>query len=157
MSKKLKIAYLDLLWWGASAGGEHYYASLCFDDKNGKYNRIDLTHKMSQKMADYLNKKDKTESFCEYKKGEETKRFETIKQAVTSAVKKCKEVFPDVELILNGHSGSVREALWGDKKMVSKINKLYEEADKLDYYSGKDDNRMEQIDDEFIKIINGKT
>lgn len=156
MSKKLKTAKLDLLWWGASVGGEHYYAHLCFDDKDGKYNRIELTHRMSQKMADYLNKKDRTGSFC-YEKGEKTQRFETVSQAVKAAVKKCKEVFPDVELILDGGcSGSVREALWGDKKIVSRINQLYEEAMKLNYYSGKDDNRMEQIDDEFTNIINGK-
>jgi len=43
---------------------------------------------------------------------------------------------------------------WGkDEKIVKKIKELYNEAKKLDFYSGKNNERMEELDNEFQKII----
>jgi len=149
----LNVAYLDLLDWGASAGGEHLYAKLLFK-KDKKDHRIELEQKLSQEMASYLNKKDGTIDI--YKKGQRTLRFNNVKEALREALKVCKKEFPEVDIILDGSWGSlsVHEVLWSkDKSIKTKINKLYQEAEKLKFYSGKNDERMEEIDNIFTKII----
>ncbi len=36
---------------------------------------------------------------------------------------------------------------------MDRINELYKEAEDLKYYSGKDDDRMEELDDGFEKLV----
>jgi len=157
--KKLNIVYLDLLDWGASAGGEHYYAKIKFEDKNGKYQSIELVNTLTQKMATYLNKKERCK---DYQKGDESLRFDSPKDAVKVAIKTCKELDHRFDLILRGHTGGITEALWGDNEKVKRINELYEEAESIGWYSHprfpnkEKDDRMEAIDDEFNKIIGEK-
>jgi len=151
----MNIAYLDLLDWSASIGGEHLYAKLIFT-KNKECHRIELQNKMSQEMATYLNKKDETTDYCEYKEGDLTLRFNNVKEALIEARKTCKKLFPEVDIIFRGSacSASVQEVLWAkDKTVKTKINKWYKEAVKLNYYSGKNDDRMNEIDDQFTKLI----
>jgi len=158
--KKLNVVKLDLLDWGPSIGGEHYYATLKYDDKDGKYQTIELNNILTQKMATYLNKKERCSS---YRKGDESLRFDTPEDAVKVALKKCKELGIKVDLILGGScSASVSEALWGDKAVVKRINELYEEANEIGWYSHpkypiqEQDDRMEAIDEEFHKLIGNK-
>jgi hypothetical protein len=151
----MNVAYIEFLDWSASIGGEHLYAKLIFS-KDKKDNRIELQNKMSQEMANYLNKKDGTNEYCAYKEGDLTLRFNNVKEALMEARKTCKKLFPEVDIILKGSPGwaSVTEVLWAkDKTVKTKINKWYKEAVKLNYYSGKNDDRMEEIDDQFTEII----
>ena len=152
----MKIAYLDLLWWGTSIGGEHYYATLRLKDKG--YTSIKLEQKLSKEMADYLNNKEGSPDFALYNEGELTERFNSPKEAVKAALKECKKIKYDIGILFRscGCSGSVSEVLWAkDKNVAMRINKLYKEADKLNFYSGKNDQRMEEIDNEFNNIIRG--
>jgi len=164
--KKLNVVKLDLLDWSASIGGEHYYATLKYDDKDGKYQTIELNNILTQKMATYLNKKESCSdddlSF-RYKKGDESLKFNTPEEAVKVAVKKCKELGIKVDLILSGScSASVSEALWGDKAVVKRINELYQEANEIGWYSHpkypikEQDDKMLAIDMEFHKLIGRK-
>jgi hypothetical protein len=149
----MNIAYLELLDWSVSIGGEHLYAKLIFS-KDKKDYRIELTQKLSQEMATQLNKKDGTIDL--YRKGEPTLRFNNVKEALIEARRTCKELFPEVDIIFRGSSSwaSVQEVLWAkDKSIKTKINKLYKEAMKLNFYSGINDDRMEEIDDQFTELI----
>jgi hypothetical protein len=147
----MNVAYLNLLFWGASLGGEHYYVSLI---TKTPYRAIRLNQKLTQKMAKYLNQKD---GFTDmYKTGELTERFNSPKEAVKAALKECNRANCDVEIILSGDGGwaSVTECLWSkDKNVQKRINKLYKEAEKIKFYSEIDDKRMEEIDKEFDYII----
>jgi len=155
--KKLNVVMLYLMDWSASLGGEHYYATLKYYDKNGKYQIIELTNILTQKMATYLNKKERCDS---YSKGDESLRFDTSKDAIKVALRKCKELGVEVDLILtNSPFGSVSEALWGDKRIVKRINQLYEKANEIGWYSHpkypvkEQDDKMSAIDMEFHKLI----
>ncbi len=149
----MNVAYIEFLDWSASIGGEHLYAKLIFS-KDKKDNRIELEHKMSQEMATYLNKKDGIDPSFGYKKGDITIRFNTSQEALKIARKTCAKLFPEVDIILKGSPASVTEVLWAkDKSIKTKINKLYKEAEKLNFYSGRNDDRMEEIDDQFTEII----
>jgi hypothetical protein len=151
----MNVAYLNLLDWSVSIGGEHFYADITFT-KNKEYHRIELQNKMSQEMANYLNKKDGTNEYCKYRKGDQTLRFNNVKEALREARKTCEKLFPEADIIFRGSgcSASVQEVLWAkDKTVKTKINKLYNEALKLNFYSGKNDARMEEIDDQFTEII----
>jgi hypothetical protein len=163
-TEKIKIVCVETLDWSYSAGGEHYYATMktmkTMKTNNAKNanieERIELEKTLTAKEANYLNKKDGCDpEFYEYKAGDKTNRFSSIEDVTAEALKLCKEKFPDVKLILHGSyiNGSVNQALHGNPQIVKKINELYEEADLLDFYSGKDDERMEKIDEEYAKII----
>jgi len=148
----MKVINLELLSWDGTIGGEHYYATLHFHEKN-KYHRVDLLNVVTTKMADYLNAKEGC--WGGWQKGDETKKFNTVNQAVKAAVNKCKEMGVEFDLILRG-TGSimgVRKALYGDKEIVKKLNKLYKEAEKINWR----DKEMEALDEEFMKIIEGKS
>jgi hypothetical protein len=83
-------------------------------------------------------------------------RFDNEKEIIDLAIKIIKKDYPQVDILLSGDRviASVNKVFWGkDQKIVDRINELYKEADELDYYSGKDDNRMEELDDEFQEIL----
>ena len=147
------IAHLDISSWvGISIGADHVYGKICYQGDEISVMRI-----LTKEDAHRLNIKDKTEiGFAMYSEGEECKRFDTRSELIKKAIEIVKEKYPQVDLLLRGSGASVscNEALWGkDQQKVDRINKLYREADKLDFYSGKDDDRMEELDDEFEKIV----
>ena len=146
------IAHLSISSWvGISIGANHCYGRLHY---NGE--RIEIKRILIQADVDKLNEYDRNDVFGRYSVGDLCGRFDTRQEIIDSAIKIIKKDYPHVDLLLarNGASVSVNEVYWGkDKKFVGKINKLYKEADELDFYSGKDDVRMEILDDEFQELI----
>ena len=133
-----KIAHLDVHTWdGLAPDAHHYLGTLeCSDQK------FELTTLVSVKEATRKNKECREQyGSAPYKAGEETKKFESYEDLVKSAISKCKEIFPEAKIILEGtrSSLSVRKAIHGPKLIVAKINKLHKEALALNYYSGRND------------------
>ena len=151
---KNNIAHLNITsWYGISIGAEHYYGNLYYNNK-----KIEISRQMTKKEADYLNKKDSIRgiNILAYEKGDKTTRFSNKTEIIKIAVKIIKRKFTNVDLLLEGDGccASVNNAFWGkDKKLVERIKELYKEADKLNFYSGKDNKRMEEIDNEFQKYV----
>ena len=142
------IAHLNIQSWvGISIGAVHCYGKFCY---NGE--RIEIKRILTYVDADKLNKGD----YSCYEAGDKCTRFDTEKEIIDLTIKLLEKEYPQVDLLLarDGASVSVNEALWGkDKELVNRINELYKEADKLEYYSGKDDDRMEELDDEFQELV----
>ncbi len=99
---KLRIAKLDILWWGVSIGGEHYSARLQWYDTTGKYSSIELQHPLSTKEAIYLNKKAGTTGWSRYKKGDPSGKFETRKQLYAYAKRHYKQLAVGTQILVEG-------------------------------------------------------
>lgn len=144
------VAYVNISSYsGISIGATHYYGKLEYNDQFEE-----LNYEMTKDQAQKFCAKDPSDLFT-YREGETTTRFDTRDSVIAVALGRIKE-YPDIEILLEGgkQSASVQEVVWAkDKVVMDKINKLYEEADALDYYSGKDDARMEDIDDTFSAIM----
>jgi hypothetical protein len=148
------IAHLNITSWvGISIGAVHVYGKLRYKD----WDYIEIKRVLTQAEANKINKKeDMINATYHYRKGDECGRFDTEKEIIDLTIKLLEKKYPQVDLLLSsdGASVSVNKAFWGkDKKLVNRINELYEEADKLDFYSGKDDDRMEELDYEFEKLV----
>jgi len=133
---KPKIVFLDITTWsGISIGAEHYYGKL--KEHGGNYKSVELEWPMSQKMATYLNKKDRTrsgDSYDCYKKGCPTVRFDTEQEVKDWALEVWKEHFPDHDLLLIG-TDCINEpirCLDGDSMLSESINQLVDKYDSLD-------------------------
>ena len=146
------IVYIDIITYEMCFNGKHFYGKLDTRYSDGDQD-VRLRHKLSQKEASYLNKKDSCRG--QFKNGDLTERFPTEKALLAEAKKVWRDEFPKGVLLINGSSssGSVEHAIDGpDRASVDRINALADEADKLNYYSGKDDDRMMEIDKEFDAI-----
>lgn len=146
------VAHLNISSWvGISIGASHCYGNLHYNGEQIKINRI-----LTQTNIDKLNGYDRNNVYGCYEVGDECGRFDTRQEIIDLAIKIIKKDYPQVDLLLarDGASVSVNEVYWGkDKKLIDRINELYEEADELEYYSGKDDVRMEELDDEFQELV----
>jgi len=156
--KKLKIIHLSITDWGASLGGEHFYAKMWYTI-NGERKALELSTILTAKDAKRLNEKDKEEY---YQEGESTIRFNTIDDIVDEALSQSKKLGLEVDLMLSGSGGfaSVSEPLWSrDKKIYKRIKELYDKAEEIGWYSHPKypeklrDEKMEAIDDEFNSIL----
>lgn len=89
-----KVAYLDILCWAFSLGGEHYIATL---NINGEREKVEYA--MTKGQAIKFNKKDQV-SF--YEKGHTTTRFWKEADAIKAAVNLAKQKCPDLKLMIEG-------------------------------------------------------
>ena len=146
------IIHLNITSWvGISIDVVHCYGRLYYKD-----DCIEIKKILTQTEANALNIKEGTKTVGAYHKGDMCSRFDNEKEVIDLAIKLIEKEYPQVDLLLSGDrsSVSVNEAFWGkNKKLVNRINELYKEADELDFYSGKDNVRMETLDDEFEKLV----
>jgi len=151
------IGHLEISsWtWIGSIGAEHFYGKIKIDKPS---ETIELEHKMSAKMAKYLNKKDGTEDFCRYRQGETTNRFDTEDEVILFGLTYFKTRFPKGILIQGDHC--IRSAMYPViyvpeelQSWMDKVNKLVKEWNDIDGYDGGKGKRAEQIDREWYKMI----
>ena len=148
-------------WAGISIGADHYYVKIYYYDmdKNLQIKRLEDT--LTAHHAKLLNKRElnKAEGYrYNYKKGDKTDGFWTLKEAKEKAVEWVDETFLENKIILTGSScggASVEECLkHPDIVKKDKINILWKKAESIGYYyNPKNDNFMEKIDSEFSKLI----
>lgn len=141
--------------WIGSIGAEHFYGKIYIEKPD---EQIDLQHKMSAKMAKYMNKKEGTQDFCRYKPNEMTNKFDTEEEITLFGLHYFKARFPKGILIKGDQC--VRSAMYPiiyvPKELLSwsdKINKLVKEWNDIDGYEGGKAKRAEQIDIEWYKLI----
>ncbi len=150
------VAHLNITSWrNISFGAIHFYGKLYYGNE-----KIEISAPMTKYDVKKMNETDRDfgrEENCllgGYKIGDKTTRFDDEKTIINLAVKLIKKSFPSVDILLSGEGTcvSVNDVFWGkDKSLVTKIKALYSEADKLDFYSGKDDKRMKELDESFRK------
>jgi hypothetical protein len=151
-----KIAILEISSWiGISIGAQHFYASLCYYDQKNQYQKMDLTRKLSAKEIKELNKADSYLGLY-HKIGEDYKSFNTSEQTRIVAIKYVIKFLHSIEILLEGRSAvaSVQKCIYAkDNKTKIKINKLYDRANKLNFYHKKENwKKMEKIDNKFLEI-----
>ena len=151
------LGYLEIssYTWIGSIGAEHFYGKLRIEKPE---ERIELRHKMSAKMAKYMNKKDGTRSFCKYKPGELTHRFDTEEEVTLFGLHYFKTRFPKGILIKGDHcvASAMYPIIYVPKeleKWAAKANKLIKEWNDIDGYDGIKSNRAEEIDKEWYEMI----
>ena len=149
------IAHLNITSWrGISFDAVHFYGKLHY----GMGNYIEIKRKLTKEESDKLNHYDRMDGgvYFGYKEGDETNRFDKPQDVIDETLKILEKEYPQVDLLFEGTGASVscNKALWGkDQKLVNRINELYKEADRLNFYSGIDDDRVEELDDEFENLI----
>jgi hypothetical protein len=155
---KKEVVYVYVTSYAMSIGGEHFYGKL----KCNGHEEVILTEVLTQKLATYLNKKDSTASWNRYKQGDRVERFSSYETLIAEAKRVWKKEFPSAVILIEGERscGSIQEILDApNHTIMNKINELYKEAEALNYYSGRNDKRMEAIDkgfNQFLKITTGK-
>jgi len=141
--------------WIGSIGAEHFYGKLQVEKPE---ETVELEHKMSAKMAKYMNKKDGTESFCRYKAGDMTNRFDTEEEVIMFGLMYFKTRFPKGILIQgdNCSRSAMYPVIYAPEELqlwMNKANKLVKEWNDIDGYDGSQSKRAEQIDNEWYKMI----
>lgn len=154
MNKRALITTLEVLYWGVALGGEHYTGTLKgYTDMGFKSYKVE--HKLSQKEATYLNKKDCTNSrFFVYRKGQLSDRFETLDQLEREAVKIYKKEFPfSIVLVLKRGSVSVcspEKILDGPEPFKTDVNDMVDLLD--DAYKSLPNKEYEKLSDKFNNL-----
>lgn len=134
---------------GISPGASHYYGSLHYYNNKGEYKDIKLKHRLTAEEAKLLSGQDFT-----YEKGEWSERFNSEDEIRELALKEWKKRFPDSVILLEGSSScaSVQHCLGGPRELKAKINVLFKEAEKIDWYE-KDEDLMTKIDDDYMNLL----
>lgn len=156
----MKIVILQLSSWrGISIGAIHFYANLHYEDENEKHQTIELKRLLSKKEVLELNKEDRRRyptCYTRYKVGEEYQGFWTEEDAKETAINYVKEKMPEVDVLINGSWSciDVAECIYAkDKTIMTKINKLYKQAEKIGFYDNpKNDKKMDRIDEQYWKL-----
>ena len=147
-------AFLEISSWKSFFScASHYYGSLCYDNGDEEQTYIELKKKITKKNISEFKRKD---PYDVYAIGQYTTRFGNVSEVRKKGIQTILKVYPEVEILFEGRSScaSVQKVLWcRDVALKNTINMLYEEADKLNYYSGSDDTRMEEIDKEFENLV----
>ncbi len=153
MKTKITPCYLDVSSYvGISIGADHYYGHLKYNDQ-----KIELKHRLTQKEADLLNKKDGN-NYNRYKKGALSERFDTEEQVEKIAIKTWKQHFPDANILIKGSDVYIepQPCIDGLKVIKDKINRLYKRACKLGWFDNGNDKIVDEICDEYYHKILGK-
>ena len=96
-------------------GAEHYYGEVWWEYKRAATEKEKLTQPLSSKDAAYLNKKDDCGSFCRYKRGDLTERFDTKDQTIKAGIKFLTEKFGHDIVIEEGsncYAPGENEIIW---------------------------------------------
>jgi hypothetical protein len=136
----IKICHLHITYFGRI----HYYGSLNFEKET-----INLKAPLNEKEAELIS-----DHWYKYHKGEMSERISSSEKVIKIALKTWKKKFPNAVILLEGSSGcgSVQKCLDGDEKLKNKINKLYEQAEKIGWYEG-NEKIMTKINDKYAKLI----
>ena len=127
--KYKEIIYLEITSWaGISLGAIHYYGKLK-QSHNLCLKSIEIQKKVTQKEADYINKKDR---FANYKAGYLTDRMDSKQEVIDLAIKLCKKQYPQFKVIVIGKSYIVQpqKVIFGPINFKTKTNYLYKELRK---------------------------
>ena len=121
----MKTVHLELLNWGVSAGGHHFYGALHGDAPNGDYKVVKLFKSLTKEEADRLNWQDDHECYHE---GATTERWETEEEVVAYAIERYKEYFPGATVLMAGSRAMIcpHRVLDGPDEFKAEANQMWE-------------------------------
>jgi len=145
---KDKIAILEISSWaGISIGATHCYGDVWIQGE-----KIELQKVLTKEEAEI---KTNIDEGYRWKAGDTTGGFDSEKEIRIIAINICKKN-PSVKLLLEGTYcvADVQKAIYGDPKIISKINKLYKKADKIGFWDHREhESEMEDIDNKFDSLL----
>lgn len=128
--KPTEVVILNITSWkGTSIAAEHYYGKLYRGKKS-----VEITKPLSRRQAKYLSAKDG--SIRTYKVGDQTERFDSVKEVIKTAKLIWSKHFPDAIVLLRGTPASAdpMEALVGPATIKNAMNKLYYRAKRIGFW-----------------------
>lgn len=128
---------LEVIEW-AMGGGEHLTGKLNYYDTDDKYQSKKLRYKLTESQAVKLNKSDSIRKW-RHDVGEESDRFFSYPQIFKVAIKKAKEINPNLTILFMGSwTTSMNEIVWmEDKKSKEKLNEIYVKYNKIAHRRGR--------------------
>lgn len=158
MSTKGSVFLEISCWKGISLGAEHYYGHLSGKDEKSEhgYKKIQLQKIITAREAELLNRKDDCEIDL-YEEGDETDRFNSEREVITTALEQWQEHFPGRTILFCGSACSAdpTKILVAPEPIFTEGNKLFEEAKHIGFWDFNEE-RMEKISkawDELFKEV----
>src|SRR3990172_9893739 len=153
MAETEKIVYLEILSFiGIGIGASHYYGSL-WGYKDGEMEKVKLIFILTTRGAAKLNKLHGKGSG--YHAGMEWHGFDSQEAIIKLAKQTYKEHFPHANILISGSIAVAdpQPVLDGPAEFMERVNKWVEEADRINWYDGKHEKRMNTISDQFSQYI----
>lgn len=110
----MKIAALEYLWWGVSAGGRHYTGEVHHPDGT-----VEMIRKLSRKEAKQLAEEDESRFW-----GTETNRFETLADLEAAALKWCEKNLGDTWILLHHDGLNPNHVIGGKGYTKERLDKI---------------------------------
>lgn len=135
---------------GISVGATHVYGHLVTFDPHEK---IELTRKLTAQDAEKLNKGE-DDHFGAYKEGDDTQRFDTLRELRELAIKTFREKYPDAIFLFEdkGCSSDPCKVLIGPESIIEECNEIHAEAERIGFW-GYDEDKMEKLADRWDELM----
>lgn len=138
---KSRIAFCKVSNW-AGGGGEHSYGRIFLEEKEEPDAGIELLHKLTERQAIYLNKKNSVGLGgleWKYKKGDASHQFDSIEEVYAAAEKYLEDnnLLEQYDFLLEGDFGSYPcYTIWSrDDQIKRELNGIYKKYEGLSSYS----------------------
>lgn len=153
-----KVVYLNIYSWVGIGiiEASHYYGRLRCEGHDNDFDGlgVEIKKKLTPREAIHLNQASGYE-FLVYEAGDYHPGFEDKDKLIEAAKEVWLDHFPDAEILVLG-SPSIAEpqlVLCGPIEVKTKINNMYLECERLNWYDGKDSSLVEEISKEFWRYM----
>lgn len=128
-----RIAFCEIKSWTfvGSANAEHFYGKLFLNEGDCENdNGIELTYKLTERQAIYLNKKNSAYN-SKLKPGDSNNQFDSENEVYQAAIKylESNDLLKNYDFILSGNGSAYPEyIIWAAKNYIKKmksLNKIY--------------------------------
>lgn len=98
----MKIATINIIWWGISLGGKHYSGDVNYYDDHNNYIKFPVERSISAKEARLKNKYDGVNV---YSPGDRTERFDSEEELIAAAWDEVSKKLGRCILLKNSYGG----------------------------------------------------
>ena len=144
------IGYVSIMQYDIG-GGIHWYGTLRIKDGS----QFDVKHTLDAATARRLNKDDRhRQDTPTYRPGHETQRFISRESCLTAAMKMAAEMGVTWLLEGSGACCDPQHVLIGPEPLKTKLNKLWQEAESINGWDGREKGLMQNICDRWDVLWN---
>ena len=135
-------SYVGILGWA-----QHYYGTLRCKDKE-----FHLQHIMTAAEAEAANYK---QTYNGWEEGSETSAFPTEEAVRKEAIRVWRgKLLPGAILVVGSHAScGPMEVLDGPSPLKEQLMKLYDEAEKIGWWDGRNEKRMDELCSEWENLV----